>query len=94
MKKIIKLQNTFKISSGDNNFFPLIEKVLLTKKKVIISTGLAKFSEIKKLKNYVYKIWKKNKVSHKLILLHCVSDYPVKHSRGEHKIYFVFKKKS
>ena len=92
VKKINKLQNTFKISSGDNNFFPLIEKVLQTKKKVIISTGLAKFSEIKKLKNYVYKIWKKNKVSHKLILLHCVSDYPVKHSEANLKSILYLKK--
>ena len=92
MKKINKLQNTLKISSGDNNFFPLIEKVLQTKKKVIISTGLAKFSEIKKLKNYVYKIWKKIKF-HINLSYYIVSDYPVKH-RGELKIYFVFKKKS
>ena len=34
----------------------------------------------------------KNKVSHKLILLHCVSDYPVKHSEANLKSILYLKK--
>lgn len=64
----------FKISSGDNNYFQLIEKVLSFKKPTIISTGLLHFKEIKKLIQFVKK---NNFPLNKLTLLHCVSDYPV-----------------
>ncbi len=69
------LVDFFKISSGDNNFVQLIEKVLSFKKPTIISTGFLNLSEIKKLVKFV-----KNKKfpMKKLSLLHCVSDYPVK----------------
>ena len=42
-----KCVDYFKISSGDNNYFQLIEKVLSFKKPVIISVGLLDYSEIK-----------------------------------------------
>lgn len=69
-----KFVDYFKISSGDNNYFQLIEKVLSFNKPVIISTGLLNFSEIKKLVKFI----KKNKFPlSKISFLHCVSDYPV-----------------
>ena len=45
-----KLQNIFKISSGDNDFYNLIEKVLSFNKPIIISTGMLNYKEIK---NYI-----------------------------------------
>ena len=42
-----KLQNIFKISSGDNDFYNLIEKVLSFNKPIIISTGMLNYKEIK-----------------------------------------------
>jgi len=64
----------FKISSGDNNYFQLIEKVLSFKKPVIISTGLLGYSGIIDL----LKLIKKRKFPmNKVFFLHCVSDYPV-----------------
>ena len=48
-----KLQNIFKISSGDNDFYNLIEKVLTFKKPIIISTGMLSYKEIKKLYNFI-----------------------------------------
>ena len=69
-----KIVDYFKISSGDNNYFQLIEKVLSFKKPIIISTGLINFAEIKKIINLI----KKNKFTiNNVALLHCVSDYPV-----------------
>ena len=44
-----KCVDFFKISSGDNNYFQLIEKVLSFKKPVIISTGLLNHGGIKDL---------------------------------------------
>lgn len=68
-----KFVDLFKIASGDNDYFELIKTVLDFKKPTIISTGLIKMFEIKRLVNFV----KKNKFPlNKLSLLHCVSSYP------------------
>ena len=79
--------DSFKISSGDNNYFELIKKVLSFKKPVIISTGFLNFREIKLLLKFI----KKNKFPlNKLTLLHCVSDYPVKdHEASLNSIKFL-----
>ena len=69
-----KCVDYFKISSGDNNYYPLIEKVLSFKKPIIISTGLLDNQGIVDL----LRIIKKEKFPmKKVFLLHCVSDYPV-----------------
>jgi len=69
-----KCVDFFKISSGDNNYFQLIEKVLSFKKPVIISTGLLNHGGIKDLLKLIKK---RNFPMKKVFLLHCVSDYPV-----------------
>lgn len=67
----------YKISSGDNNYFELIDKILKTKKPVMISTGLCNNKELKSLVNYFKKNNKfKSKLKENLTLLHCVSKYP------------------
>jgi sialic acid synthase SpsE len=68
------IQPIFKISSGDNNFYPLIETVLSFKKPLIISTGASDISGIKKLYK---KILKDYELKNNLAFLHCVSSYPV-----------------
>jgi N,N'-diacetyllegionaminate synthase len=60
--------NYIKIPSGEINNLPFIEKVSNLKKKIILSTG---GSSIKEIQNAL-KILKANKV----ILLHCVTNYP------------------
>ena len=61
----------FKIASYELLWDDLLEKCALTKKPVIISTGMASFKEIKyaynKLRNFGCK---------KITILHCVSNYP------------------
>ena len=42
------IQPLFKIASGDNNFFPLIDIVAQFKKPMIVSTGVADLDLIKK----------------------------------------------
>ena len=73
-KFLSNLVDIFKISSGDNNFFELIEFCARFKKPLIISTGMLAFDEIKKIIKFLKKI--KFPIN-KLALLHCVSDYPV-----------------
>ena len=66
----------FKIASGDNNYWPLIESVTETGKPIILSTGMANFQGICKTKNFIESRWKARSVLQSLIILHCVSLYP------------------
>jgi len=68
-----KIQNIFKISSGDNDFYNLIEKILTFNKPIIISTGMLDFKGIKKL----YQFIKKKNFKNQICFLHCVSSYQV-----------------
>ena len=77
IKSAIFLNNIvdcFKIASGDNNYYDLIETILDFNKPTFISTGLLDFIEIKSLVKFIKKI--KFNFS-RLSLFHCVSDYPV-----------------
>lgn len=64
-----------KIPSGEITNFPLLRNVAKTKKKIILSTGMANLHEIdnalKVFKNF--KILKKN-----ITILHCTTNYPTK----------------
>ena len=56
------LVDSFKISSGDNDYYSLIERILSFKKKTFISTGLLNFEEIINLQKYLNK---KKKINQK-----------------------------
>ena len=74
LKKNTKI---IKIASSDNNFFPLIKNLLLSKKFLIISTGMIDMKNLKEIINFVYKFVGKNVAHKKVAFLHCVSNYPV-----------------
>ncbi len=61
----------YKIASFECLHFPLIEKVIKTKKPILISTGLCNLVEIKELVNFL----KKNNFKN-YALLKCTSSYP------------------
>lgn len=61
----------YKVSSFENNHFPLIEKLITINKPIIISLGSSKLSEIDNLIKFFLK-----KNFSKFILLKCVSSYP------------------
>jgi sialic acid synthase SpsE len=61
-----------KIASPDMLSYSLIDKCLDKFDKVLISTGMHSTEEIFQLGSYI----KTKKLSHKVVLLHCVSDYP------------------
>ena len=58
-----------KIPSGEITNYPLLKKISNLKKKVLLSTGMATYKEIKQ----ALKIFKNKK---NVIILHCTSDYP------------------
>ena len=70
----------FKIASGDNDFFPLIEIIARTGKPIIMSTGLMEIEEVRKSADFIRRIWQENGIIQELALLHCVSIYPTPHS--------------
>jgi N,N'-diacetyllegionaminate synthase len=66
----------FKIASGDNDFFPLIEAAALTGKPILLSTGLADRVGIAATKNFIDAVWRRGGKPGALALLHCVVSYP------------------
>lgn len=71
-----ELVPVFKIASGDNDFYPLIETIAGTGKPIIMSTGLTSFDGVEKTAQFIKNIWQKNHIEQELALLHCVSTYP------------------
>ena len=68
--------DAYKIASGDNNFYPLLSRVALTGKPIIISSGASDIEQVCRSESYVKRIWKQNSIAGQLAVLHCVSNYP------------------
>ena len=72
------IQPIFKISSGDNNFYSLIDTIASFGKSMIVSTGASDINSLKNIYNRISRIWSsKKKILKNLAFLHCVSSYPV-----------------
>lgn len=69
--------DAYKIASGDNNFYPLIDAVCKTKKPTIISSGLSSLEQIKETVKFIQKQWSPDLIQQSLAVLHCVTCYPV-----------------
>ena len=74
---IKKNSREVKIASGDLNFNFLLKSVAKYNLTILLSTGLSNVDEIKNSLNTIRKIYKKN-INNKVVLMHCVSSYPVK----------------
>ena len=67
----------FKVASGDNNFWPLLEKIALTGKPMMVSLGLGRIPEAEILKKFIENIWTTNYLKHPgLAFMHCMVSYP------------------
>lgn len=71
------LVDCYKIASGDNNFYPLLEQVCRTGKPIILSSGLSDLNQVRKSKQFIEANWHQKDVQPGLAILHCVSSYPV-----------------
>ena len=78
----------YKVASYEMSDFPLIKKIIQTKKPIIISTGSANLTEISDTINFARKNGAK-----KIILLYCVSNYPSKISDFHFNNIKILKKK-
>lgn len=70
------VQSIFKIASGDNTFFPLIERIAEFGKSIIVSAGFADIDLLTKVRASVHDVWRRIGVRPDLAFLHCVSSYP------------------
>lgn len=67
----------FKIASGDNTFYPLLEAVAATGKPLLLSCGLSDLAGIRKARNRISAVWSRMGISgDRLALLHCNVSYP------------------
>lgn len=71
------LVDCYKIASGDNNFYPLMEQVCKTGKPIILSSGLSDLDQTIKSKQFIEEQWRQRGIQQSLAILHCVSSYPV-----------------
>lgn len=71
------LVDRFKIASGDNDHYPLIERVCSTGIPIILSTGLADLAQISRTVAFIRDQWRARGVAPELSVLHCVTSYPV-----------------
>ena len=74
---INELVPAFKIASGDNTFYPLIDTVANFGKPILLSCGLASMNELNLAKERILARWKEKDVLPGLAVLHCVTSYPV-----------------
>lgn len=73
---LTNLVDAFKIASGDNNFFALLNAVLQTQKPLIISTGLSDWGQLERLVQFFREKMSDAEFRANCALLHCVSGYP------------------
>jgi N,N'-diacetyllegionaminate synthase len=66
----------FKIASGDNDFFPLLDAVARTTLPLIISAGLCTVQRMAQIRDYILGAWRAIHVVQEMAILHCVSAYP------------------
>ncbi len=90
LHKKLKL-DFIKIPSGEiNNFLYLNEISKIKDKYIFISTGMATLEEIKETLSYLLK---KGLKKQKLILMHCITEYPVDENNLNLRVLNTFKKR-
>jgi len=67
----------YKIGSGDMTAYNLIKKIVLTKKPIVLSTGLATMDEVRNVVAFIKELDKTYIEHKKLSILQCTSMYPI-----------------
>lgn len=67
----------FKVASGDNTFWPLLDFLTSTGKPLLLSTGLIVHDDLVGVTDFLERGWKKHRLAFPgLALLHCIVNYP------------------
>jgi N,N'-diacetyllegionaminate synthase len=66
----------YKIASGDNDCFPLLERVAQTNRPILLSTGMLDLDGVARAKDSIESVWRLRDFNPGLALLHCVVAYP------------------
>ena len=75
VKYFSNFMNFFKIASADITSLPLLREIAITNKPVLLSTGASSLEEIKFAVEAIKSIGNK-----KIVLLHCILNYPTKNA--------------
>jgi N,N'-diacetyllegionaminate synthase len=76
-KFLSTIVDALKISSGDNNFYPMIEVVSRLGKPILLSTGMAFVEDVLLCCDLIKRFSSGNSDDIQLAILHCISAYPV-----------------
>lgn len=71
-----KWVDAYKIGSGENNHYPLLDSVCKTGKPIVLSSGLSDRELLVNSKRHIENRWKENGIRQQMAVLHCVSSYP------------------
>jgi N-acetylneuraminate synthase len=74
--------NAFKIASPELNHLPLIKAISKYRKPILCSTGLSLQEDVEEALNQIYSVWPEAA----LVLLHCVSAYPLSKRQANLKV--------
>lgn len=71
----------FKVASGDNTFFPLLDLLAGFGKPLLVSTGLCDLPRLAGIRDFIVQTWEKRGMTPfqdgaDLAFLHCVTSYP------------------
>lgn len=75
-KFLAEIVPVWKVASGDNDFYPLIELMADTGKPMIVSSGMTSADQIAGVVAHIEGRWKQRGTKGELAVLHCVSAYP------------------
>ena len=68
--------DAFKIASGDNDFYPLLDRVLGAGKPLLVSTGASDLTQVDATVSFLREHRRGRRTNADLALLHCVTSYP------------------
>lgn len=69
--------DAYKVSSGDNTFYPMLDRICATRLPLIISAGLTDWALIEQIRDHVVKRLGGQDAAQQLAILHCACSYPV-----------------
>lgn len=75
-RRLRPLVDAYKIASGDNDFFPLIDAACESGKPIIVSAGVSDLAQVRRVVEYIRGRWEARGMTQDLAVLHCVSCYP------------------